>query len=277
LARSDLRPEYLSVLWRAAIKRGRLRVSAGVVEVLAQGSWQRKGYTEDDWLWALADDPASLGAIARIAEKEFGAGPPDYLRPFRELRREPDGNKFLGLIAEPPGASGEPIRLLMARHAARALDVFRGGLPADWAEQIARDPDLIAEVARRVCRHFRCARRSTGRVHDAALDDYGRALCAIYERLAGQPITYGTRMNLEAKPPQAERTGLGLAFVRAGLKLIDPETTVSQAQRHIDRYRRWRTEPSSASGAGAGALDISSPQEQHNTAARAAGPSSSWP
>ena len=75
---------------------------------------------------------------------------------------------------------------------------------------------------------------------DEALDALGHELCAICERLAGQPITYGTRMNLEAKPPQAERTGLGLAFVRAGLKLIDPETTVSRAQRHIDRYKRWR-------------------------------------
>jgi hypothetical protein len=240
LARNDLRPDYLSALWLAAIELGLLRMSAGAVEVLIQRSWHRTGYAEDDWLLALAEEPASLRAIARKATEEFSVPKSGHLRPFRELRSEPDGNKFLRLIAKPPGASDESIPLLMARYAARRL--YGGDLPADWAQQIARDPVLIKKMARLVCacRHFRHAIRGTGPVPDPALDAYGQALCAIYERLAGQPITYGTRTNLEAKPPQAERTGLGLGFVRAGVKLIDPATTVSQAQRHIDRRRRWR-------------------------------------
>jgi hypothetical protein len=237
LAREDLRSEYLTALWRAAVKLGKLREIAGVVEVIIQETWHRAGDEMDDWLWKLAADSASLEAVARRAEKEFRARRFDVLRLFRDLKRSRDGTKFLALMAKPPGPSGEPVPLLMAWRAARELDVFGGEPAADWAQQIARDPDLIAELANRVSRRFR---GSTGRVHDEALDAYGRALCAIYERLAGQPVTYGTRMNSKAKPPQAERTGLGLTFVRAGLKLIDPETTVDQARRHIDRYKRWR-------------------------------------
>ena len=94
-----------------------------------------------------------------------------------------------------------------------------------------------------VCRHFRHARRSTGRVHDEALDDYGQALCAIYERLAGRPSRMARQRTRGQCRRQGRRTGLGLDFVRAGLKLIDPETTVDQARRHIDRRRGGSTEP----------------------------------
>jgi hypothetical protein len=219
------------------VQLGLLREIAGVVEVLIQETWHPAGDEMDDWLWKLAADRASLEAVARLAEKEFRARTLDALRPFRDLRRSRDGSKFMELMAKPPGPSGEPIPLLMARRAAPELDVFGGELPADWAQQIACDPDLIEELATRVCRRFQHA---SGRVNDKALDDYGQAVCAIYECLAGRPITYGTQIDPAANPEQAQRTGLGFELVRAGLKLIDPATTVSQAQRHIDRRRRWR-------------------------------------
>jgi hypothetical protein len=240
LARNDLRPEYLAALWRAAVEAGRLRDNAGGVEVFTQANWRRTAVNDEDWLWKLAEDPSALEAMARWAEEQFRRCTLDPLLRFRQLRLSGDGTKFLELVGGPLTESGEPIPLLMARYAARELKLFGGELPADWAQQIARDPDLIRKVATCVCDHCRHARRSTGRVHDQALDEYRQALCASYERLAGRRITYGTQTNLAATPVQAQRTGAALEFLCAGLRLIDPASTVSQAQRHIDRRRGWR-------------------------------------
>ena len=82
LARADLRPEYLTALWRAAIKLGLLRVSAGAVEVFTQGVGIGPAARKDDWLWALAEDPARSGPSLGGLKEEFRGGRAGSLAAF---------------------------------------------------------------------------------------------------------------------------------------------------------------------------------------------------
>ena len=241
-ARQDLLPENLTRLWKAACSAGFLRVTAEKrTEIKVRGEW-REASNDDTSAWGLIEDGEALREIAKKASKaldrETSKRSADYLRPFRDLKKNPTEKRFRSLLRRDDAT--RDFNRSMVQRAARRLELISDDLTDDGVNLIAVNPAHVRAVATRVCKLF--ASRLAKDVQDNGFESFGREVCRIYEELTGKIVTYATSTKPGAHRPVEKRSGRGLNLVLAALRLMDPNTTVSQAQRMIDLHRGWRDE-----------------------------------
>jgi hypothetical protein len=239
-ARQDLLPEYLTRLWTAACSAGFLRVTAEKKsEIKVRGEW-RDATNDDTSAWGLIDDEEALREVAKEAlkalDRETRKRTADYLRPFRDLKKNPTEKRFRSALRR--GDDDTPdFNRSMVQRAARCLELISDDLTDEGVNLIAVDPGHVRAVASLVCELF--ASRLPKKVQDRGFEHFGLEVCRICEELTGT-VTYATITKPGARRPAEKRSGRGLNLVLAALCLIDPNTTVSQAQRVIDIHRGWR-------------------------------------
>jgi len=240
LARSDLRAECLSRLWSAACDGGYLRVTAEKrTQIKVRGKW-REASSEPVSAWGLAEDQDALREVATIALKALNmqASRPDHLRRFRELRQKPTEKRFRSVLRRAAEDTCDEFNRDMVQWAARRLKLISDDLTDHDVDFIAAHPKHVRAVASLVCERF--ASRLSKKIQDKGFERFGLEACRIYDQLTGKKITYSTSTRAGADRPAEKRFGSGLNVVLAALHLIDPNATVSQAQRMIDIHCGWR-------------------------------------
>jgi len=244
-ARQDLLPENLTRLWKAACSAGFLRVTAEKrTEIKVRGEW-RKASNDDTSAWGLIEDEKALREVAKNAlktlDRETSKRSADHLRPFRDLKKNPTEKRFRSLLRRGDDATRDFNRSMVQR-AARRLELISDDLTDDGVNLIEVNPGHVRAVATLVCELF--ASSLAKDVQDKGFESFGLEVCRIYEELTGKIVTYATSTKPGAHRPAEKRSGRGLDVVLGALRLIDPNTTVSQAQRVIDLHRGWRDEGS---------------------------------
>jgi hypothetical protein len=202
--------------------------------------WVRGDLT---WLTELRRHPQLLKrAISKIPNLKLRQhSTKSIVRRMRELSQNPTRQRLESLIRDAANPGGGPNYVLSAlRSAARSTVYAARKLPGSWLNSLKTDPGKIAQVAAEAHRSLVEAGPGEGAIRDHDLEHYCDRIAEIWKDLATADITYATATETSPRPDK-QRYGIGLAFMRHAMALIDASVTVGQARAQIDRIRKWRT------------------------------------
>jgi hypothetical protein len=164
----------------------------------------------------------------------------DPLRQFRELKRSPTKLRLHNILERDKDENDLRPAESAIRFAMLQCAVFGDDIPPDWIERLGDSPNLLRKVAEKVCDYFAYKVDGRGRPANEPLEVYADRLAQIYKDLIDKAITYAKATDTSLSRRAGEPYGLGLDFMLAGLRLIDPRSTPFQAAAQIDRLRTAR-------------------------------------
>ncbi|MHA1564541.1 MAG: hypothetical protein ACTSX7_04440 [Alphaproteobacteria bacterium] len=251
MANPDHQPDLLTALWSAAHALGALREAQldgrNEIQLRTGFGWLTTEGDGSYWYMALAADPERFRTIVREAIKERGARqkPLNVRRRLRDLVAKPTPRRLANLIRDLD--ADDPYDLEVGwngfGYAGRKTGIFPNGLPSDWQERIAGQPDKISALALEFLELLNRAPDSPGPSGDHALERFANAIAAVYEKLSGREISYARGSVNVAPERQGKTYGKGLDVMLHGLRLADSSAGISQAQYQMDRIRGFVSQP----------------------------------
>jgi hypothetical protein len=237
-------PQLLSALWRAAVSLGYLRHQGHrqwrSTEVQVKDEWIAET-ASSPWYVLLTRDAPRFGQIVnqaivsnRVSDNSF-----DYVRRLRDLIRKPTGARLRNLVRDAGGINKSDMGVTSTGfgYAGRRTGIFPYDLPSDWIEQVAGQPELIAQLAQAFLDLITSKQENRGRHADGALAQYADATASSYFQLRRKPIAYARGTETLRSAFRGKSYGLGLEVMKTALQLVDSSFGASQAQAHIDRIR----------------------------------------
>jgi len=178
-------------------------------------------------------------ALTRVSARRANSRR-DLLRRFRDLKKWPTRRRLHNILEHDKDENDlrpaeSAIRFVILRCA-----IFGDDVPPNWIQRLGDSPDRLRKVAEAVCDYFAYKVDGRGRPGNKPLEDYAARLVQIYGELTGRAITYAKATDTSRDRRAGEPYGLGLDFMLAGLRLIDPGYTTYQAVAQIDRVRTAR-------------------------------------
>lgn len=155
---------------------------------------------------------------------------------LREVIRNPTRRKWLTFKAFMFKEDGRAQTFALS--AGTRSGIFRQGLPADWAQQISDNKNLILKFSKALLEEFKkTGEDGPGRPTNEALRTYASAVDDAYFGLTGEYLTLTRPTDLSAPDKRARTTGFGLEFMTAALQMVEAGLGPEQARTEIERRR----------------------------------------